>query len=469
MVGRLDEARAHDIERRIGTGREPTTVSMKLLRSSRRIVPGTICLIVSAMCAVTLAQPQTGVKTRDEWHRISEEYHRETEACGEDLDCQGRVLLKFMDGRLAPFFPPNVTDQNCTAKIRLKFVDKGPVVRRLNVYALNDHIDKCVLEYEAESPCTLRYHGDFADAWLWTSRTVQRSFKILKASGYYYYSEYRGFSPTEPPEKYQLGTLKKVNCLWETPDCANRGGYFRLEIKGHPTNLYDGHLDFEPWVWVNFRAPKPYATGHDFCSPEGINGSNVREEANPDLTADYSTFRVTAEDLKKATQSGYFERKLYYRYEYEDQAVQEHTVDIVITFPEVCAVALRGTGRNVIGNMVLSHASDIAGAIFYDQTDKAKEIIQTEISNAVGEDFDTESQQAAARAAANLANPIEPDLILESRGPGVAEGKHSVTIQSKDGHSESLYLEIDEASTWDEIDAFLGQVVAVLERYVEGC
>jgi len=154
----------------------------------------------------------------------------------------------------------------------------------------------------------------------------------------------------------------------------------------------------------------------------------------------------------------------------------ENTEGVVLSKPfkitignKSCAVGLRGSGRSAIGNMVASEITEkIVGATLYDGTDKGKEIRANEAAISSSEYFSPESRESAARTAHSIANPIEPDLILEFQGTG-AEGLQSVTIKPQDGPGETLELDFDQMSSMDDILAVIRQIVARIGSYVEDC
>jgi hypothetical protein len=147
------------------------------------------------------------------------------------------------------------------------------------------------------------------------------------------------------------------------------------------------------------------------------------------------------------------------------------TQDIAISIQPGCPITLGEPAKSPLASMVLSAATEkLPEATFWDETDSTRRDLEKEIelgeSDYAGDDF----RKQAARAAGQLANPIQAQLKLTFPGLADTRGVHTVRIASGYGETiESLSFDFDKADSADDIDAFIDRVVAALRVHIETC
>lgn len=135
-----------------------------------------------------------------------------------------------------------------------------------------------------------------------------------------------------------------------------------------------------------------------------------------------------------------------------------------------CALVVEGPGTSPVEGMAVADILNaIPNIIMYTRTDRDLELIQGEIDIGLSPYADEEAQAVARTAADNLGRPVDADLRLEFNGPAAPEGVHTVSITPRNGNPNTLDFDFDQAQSFEELEAYIGQVVEAVRGLVEGC
>ena len=135
-----------------------------------------------------------------------------------------------------------------------------------------------------------------------------------------------------------------------------------------------------------------------------------------------------------------------------------------------CALVVEGPGTSPVEGMAVADILNaIPNIIMYTRTDRDLELIQGEIDIGLSSYADEEAHAVARAAADNLGRPVDADLRLEFNGPAAAEGLHTVSITPRNGNPRTLDFYFAQPARFQDLEAFIHQVVEAVRGLVEGC
>lgn len=135
-----------------------------------------------------------------------------------------------------------------------------------------------------------------------------------------------------------------------------------------------------------------------------------------------------------------------------------------------CALVVEGPGTSPVEGMAVADMLNaIPNIIIYSRTDRDLEFIQGEIDIGLSPNADEGAHAVARTAAENLGRPVDADLKLEFEGPAAAEGRHTVSITPRNGDPSTLDFYFAQAERFEDLEAFIHQVVESVRGLVEEC
>ena len=135
-----------------------------------------------------------------------------------------------------------------------------------------------------------------------------------------------------------------------------------------------------------------------------------------------------------------------------------------------CTAVFEGPGGSALEGWVITDLLDgLPGLTIVTRTDHDMALIQDEIDFGLSPYADEEAHELATRAAAKLASSVDADLRVEVSGSGTAEGLHSVSLTPRNGSSVTLEFDFDQAQNFQDVEAYILQVVESANALIRGC
>jgi len=135
-----------------------------------------------------------------------------------------------------------------------------------------------------------------------------------------------------------------------------------------------------------------------------------------------------------------------------------------------CALVVEGPGTSPVEDRVVADLLNaFPNIIVYSRTDRDLAAIQGEIDVGLTPNADEEAHAVARAAADSLGRPVDAHLRLAFDGPAAAEGLHTVSITPRNGDSSTLDFYFAQPARFQDLEAFIHQVVESVRGLVGEC